>query len=49
MWLVERDYSRDDLEFPRNCPEGFYIFGGADEKGVVHNDLWLARPNYTLN
>lgn len=29
--------------------EGFYIFGGMDERGVLHNDLWLAVPDYDYN
>ena len=29
--------------------EGFYLFGGIDEKNVLHNDLWLIRPDYYYN
>lgn len=29
--------------------EGFYIFGGMDERSVFQNDLWLAVPDYEYN
>jgi hypothetical protein len=29
--------------------EGFYIFGGEDERCVLQNDLWLATPQYEYN
>ena len=32
-----------------NYLEGFYLFGGVDERNVVQNDLWLLRPDYYFN
>ena len=32
-----------------NYIEGFYLFGGFDERNVVQNDLWLLRPDYYFN
>lgn len=32
-----------------NYLEGFYLFGGMDEKNVLHNDLWLFRPDFYFN
>lgn len=32
-----------------NYYEGFYLFGGMDDRNVVHNDLWLIRPDYYFN
>ena len=29
--------------------QGFYIFGGVDERAVLHNDLWLIEPDYEYN
>jgi len=29
--------------------EGFYIFGGMNERSVVLNDLWIAVPDYEYN
>lgn len=49
MWVTDREHGREEPNNYRTCTEGFYIFGGVDDQGVVHNDLWLARPNYSLN
>ena len=32
-----------------NYLEGFYLFGGFDERNVLQNDLWLIRPDYYFN
>ncbi len=37
--------TRQNLEYH----EGFYLFGGMDDRNVVHNDLWLIRPDYYFN
>ena len=41
MWL----HKRKDIEYE----EGFYIFGGKDERSVYQNDLWVATPDYEYN
>jgi hypothetical protein len=34
----------------KKCDEdGFYLFGGIDELNIIHNDLWLIKPNYETN
>lgn len=41
MWREKRS----DLGYK----EGFYLFGGMDERSVFHNDLWLIAPDYDYN
>lgn len=41
MWI----HKRTDITYE----EGFYLFGGVDELNVLHNDLWLMKPNYDDN
>lgn len=32
-----------------NMTEGYYMFGGVDQKGNVSNDLWIISPCYEEN
>lgn len=41
MWID----GRRDLQYK----EGFYIFGGQNERDVLQNDLWLAQPDHEYN
>lgn len=41
MWNEERK----DLGYK----EGFYIFGGLDQRMVAQNDLWFVYPDYEYN
>ena len=41
MWVQERD----SLSYK----EGFYIFGGMDQRDQPYNDLWLLQPDYDYN
>jgi len=41
MWIEER--------YDISYKEGFYMFGGQDERDVLKNDLWLAQPDYEYN
>lgn len=45
MWLREQRFKADDTPFR----QGYYVFGGVDQKGQVHNDLWLIEPHYEEN
>lgn len=44
-------YDRSMWAVKRKLPykEGFYIFGGLDERSVLHNDFWLVTPDYNNN
>jgi len=33
----------------KSYPQGFYLFGGIDQHGTMHNDLWLIQPDYSFN
>ena len=49
MWIQEREWTREETQSNKVFQEGFYLFGGIDSDGIVHNDLWLVRPYYFLN
>ena len=49
MWISERGFTKEEIHDHKAFTEGFYIFGGIDSNGDVKNDLWVARPNYSIN
>ncbi len=49
MWLKKRIFSHEENLKGLSYQEGFYLFGGVDQKGHTHNDLWLIQPHYEEN
>jgi len=41
MWVKRRVFSHEENLKGLSFQEGFYLFGGVDQKGHTHNDLWL--------
>lgn len=44
MWLKKREFSGEDKAKQVHFDEGFYLFGGMNDKGELKNDLWLIEP-----
>lgn len=49
MWCHERLFTAEEHKKKRSYHEGFYIFGGMNNKGQILNDLWLVQPLYSYN
>jgi hypothetical protein len=49
MWMKRRAYSHEENLKGLSFQEGFYLFGGVDQKGHTHNDLWLIQPHIEEN
>jgi hypothetical protein len=49
MWLKKRVFSNEDQAKGLSFEEGFYLFGGVDQKGQTYNDLWLIQPHIEEN
>lgn len=44
MWLKHRKYKSQEVLLGLNLTEGYYMFGGVDQKGNLSNDLWIIQP-----
>ena len=50
MWVNKKPHFKEDEDQRyQNVDEGFFIFGGVDQKGIVRNDLWHIEPHYSEN
>ena len=50
MWMRKRVLaSSEERDKHLYLNEGFYLFGGIDQKGNTMNDLWLIEPYYRDN
>lgn len=49
MFYKPREWSKEDKDDKTYFQEGFYIFGGMNQKGELKNDIWILQPYYHEN
>lgn len=49
MWLKEKPWTDDEKAHGLSFKEGYYMFGGMDDKGTILNDLYFISPSHLDN